>query len=205
MRMADTPLATQAPFFAERVEALLPDLYGAALRLCRNPADAQDLVADAIGTAWIKRDTLGDPATLRGWLFTILTNRFRDCRRRQQVRGLPEPLEDEAGDEPFSLFERLHRPILLFWDTPERAFLDKLLREDFARAIDALPDPLRVVVVLAHLEGFTYQEIADQLDIPIGTVRSRLGRARARLQRTLWNHAVDAGLVPGAPERTPDA
>jgi RNA polymerase sigma-70 factor (ECF subfamily) len=168
------------------------------MRLCRHPADAQDLVADSVAAAWIKRDALETRATARGWLFTILANRFKDCRRRQQTRGIEEPLQDEAGDgERFSLFEKLHRPILLFWDNPERAFLDKLLREDFEHAVDALPDPLRVVVVLAHLEGFKYHEIAAQLDIPVGTVRSRLARARARLQQSLWNHAVDAGLASG--------
>jgi RNA polymerase sigma-70 factor (ECF subfamily) len=202
--MADAGQMPTGQWFAAAFDTLLPDLYGAAMRLCRNPADAQDLVADSVAAAWIKRDTLADRATVRGWLFTILTNRFRDCRRRQIARGIEEPLDQTPeGGESFSLFEKLHRPILLFWDNSERAFLDKLLREDFERAIDALPDSLRVVVVLAHLEGFKYHEIAAQLDIPIGTVRSRLGRARARLQQSLWNHAVDAGLAGSdQPQRT---
>jgi RNA polymerase sigma-70 factor (ECF subfamily) len=201
--MADGDNTLTGAWFAEAVEALLPDLYGAAMRLCRNPADAQDLVADSVARAWMHRAGLRDRATFRGWLFTILTNGFRSRCRGQAVRGVDVPLDDEPSGDSFSLFEKLHRPILLWWDNPERAFLDKLIQEDFARAIDALPEPLRVVVVLAHLEGFKYHEIAEQLAIPIGTVRSRLGRARARLQRALWDHAVDAGLVPGdAPERT---
>lgn len=201
--MTETDRAETGRWFSGAVEALLPDLYGAAMRLCRNPADAQDLVADTVAKAWVKLESLRDRSTFRGWMFTILTNGFRSRHRRDTTRGPEESLDQGSeGEEDFSLFEKLHQPILLWWNNPERAFLDKLMREDFERAIDALPEPLRVVVVLAHLEGFKYQDIATQLDIPIGTVRSRLGRARARLQRTLWDHAVDAGLVRGdSPER----
>lgn len=191
--------SVDAQRFAVVVEAMLPDLYGAAMRLCRNASDAQDLVADSVAAAWIHRAACTDRGKFRGWLFTILNNRFRDCRRQDLVRGSATPLDDEQGEESFSLFEKLHQPILLWWSDPERVLTGKLVRADFERAVDALPDPLRVVVVLAYLENFRYEQIANQLSIPIGTVRSRLGRARARLQRTLWNHAVDAGLVGGAP------
>lgn len=191
--------SVDAQWFAAVIEAMLPDLYGAAMRLCRNAADAQDLVADSVAAAWIHRAACADRGKFRGWLFTILNNRFRDCRRQDLVRGGATPIDDEHGEESFSLFEQIHQPILLWWSNPERVLTGKFVREDFERAVDALPDPLRVVVVLAYLENFRYEQIASQLSIPIGTVRSRLGRARARLQRTLWNHAVDAGLVGTAP------
>ena len=181
-------------WFESEVVGLLPDLFGAALRLTRNRADADDLVADTVARGWKHLNELADRARLRGWLFRILTNAFLSARRTDARRGVHESLDDE-GEEAFSLFEQLHAPILLWWGTPERVFLDNLLREDLARAVDALPEPFRLVVVLAEMQGCTYQEIADTLNIPIGTVRSRLARARSMLQKALWTHARDAGLV----------
>jgi RNA polymerase sigma-70 factor (ECF subfamily) len=152
-------------------------------------------VADAVAKAWAGLDGLTDRARLRGWLFRILTNTFISARRADGRRGSLESLDETGGDEGFSLFEQLHAPILLWWGNPEREFLNKVLREDLARAVDGLPEPFRVVLVLADVQGFAYQEIADTLDVPIGTVRSRLARARGLLQRALWAHAQDAGLV----------
>ena len=100
------------------------------------------------------------------------------------------------------MFERLHQPFLLWFSTPEREFLDKLLREDLERAIDQLPEAFRVAVVLADVQGLSYQEIAHALRIPIGTVRSRLARGRAALQKALWQHGLDAGLVKAPAARS---
>jgi RNA polymerase sigma-70 factor (ECF subfamily) len=105
----------------------------------------------------------------------------------------PEP-EDGEG-EPFSMFERLHQPFLLWWTTPEEEVIAKLLREDIERALDALPDAFRIAIVLVDVQGNSYTEAADLLGVPVGTVRSRLARARAQLQRALWQHAKDAGLL----------
>ena len=173
---------------------LLPDLFGAALRLARNRADAEDLVAEAVARGWKHLHELADRTKVRGWLFRILTNQFLSLRRTDARRGVHESL-DEDTEDGFSLFEQLHAPVLLWWGTPERIFLDNLLRTDLANAVDALPDAFRVVVVLAEMQGCSYQEIAETLDIPIGTVRSRLARARSMLQKALWMHARDAGLV----------
>jgi RNA polymerase sigma-70 factor, ECF subfamily len=192
-------LTDRASWFETEVGRLIPDLYGAAVRLVRNEADAQDLVADAIGSAWTHLDSLADPAAFRGWVFRILHNAFVSQRRKSRAHVLEEPFDDGAE---FALFDRLHQPFLLWWGaSPEREFLDKLLREDLERAVDGLQESYRVVVVLADLQGLSYQEIAGLLGIPVGTVRSRLARARARLQRALWDHAVDAGLRnPPQPE-----
>jgi RNA polymerase sigma-70 factor (ECF subfamily) len=176
------------------VVELLPDLFGAALRLTRNRADAEDLVADAVTRAWSHRDDLADRERLRGWLFRILTNAFLSARRADARHGVHESI-DEAEEGGFSLFDELHTPILLWWGTPEREFLDKLLREDLARAMDALPEAFRVVVVMADMQGCSYQEISETLQIPLGTVRSRLARARGQLQKALWTQAREAGIV----------
>jgi RNA polymerase sigma-70 factor (ECF subfamily) len=187
---------TDRRWFADHVQALLPDLFGTALRLVPNRADAEDLVADAVAKAWIGLDSLQQRSALRGWLFKILTNAFLSSLRAPTARVPHVPLaEDEDQGTAFSLFERLHQPFLLWWGNPEQAFLDRLLREDMARAIDALPDPFRVVVVLVDVQGWSYQEVADALLVPVGTVRSRLSRGRSALQRSLWEHGRDAGLV----------
>ena len=186
--------AADREWFECIVVELLSDLYGTALRLTRNRADAEDLVADTVARAWSHLDDLADRTRLRGWLFRILTNAFLSARRTDARRGVQESLDDET-DDGFSLFEQLHAPILLWWGSPELEFLNKLLREDLARAVDALPEPFRVVFVLVDMHGCTYQEIAETLQVPIGTVRSRLARARRLLQKALWTHAQDVGLV----------
>jgi RNA polymerase sigma-70 factor (ECF subfamily) len=196
--------AADREWFERTVVELLSDLFGTALRLTRNHTDAEDLVADAVAQAWGHLHELADRTRLRGWLFRILTNTFLSARRADARRGVHTSL-DEGNDEDFSLFEQLHVPILLWWGTPERDLLDKLLREDLTRAVDALPEPFRLVVVLADMHGCTYQEIAETLQVPIGTVRSRLARARALLQKALWTQAQDAGLVPRSQRKaTPD-
>ena len=184
-------------WFEGIVVELLPDLYGTALRLTRNSADAEDLVAETVARAWSHLDELVDRTRLRGWLFRIETNAFLSHRRTDARHGVQESLDD--NEDGFSLFEQLHAPILLWWSSPEQEFLNKLLREDLARALAALPDQFRVVVILADMHGFSYQEIADALQVPVGTVRSRLARARALLQKALWTHAQDAGLVGRKP------
>ena len=132
---------------------------------------------------------------------SLLTNTFISERRKTLARPREEPLVDESseGESAFSIFERLHQPFLLWFANPEQEFLDKLLREDLDRALAALPEHYRVVVVLADVEGLKYGEIAEALGVPVGTVRSRLARARSALQRMLWDVARDHGL------RTPRA
>jgi RNA polymerase sigma-70 factor (ECF subfamily) len=181
--------------FETQVLAILGPLHGVARRLTKNEADAEDLVAESVTRAWRARASLGDAGAFRAWMFRILNNTFISERRKTQVRPREELLVDEPGEEgAFSIFERLHQPFLLWFANPEQEFLDKLLREDLERALAALPEHYRVVVVLADVEGLKYGEIAETLDVPVGTVRSRLARARSALQRTLWSVARDHGL-----------
>lgn len=202
--MPNATTDVQADWFSAEVESLLPDLFGTALRMTRNRADAEDLVADAVASAWLARESLQQRHSFRGWLFRILTNRFLSGRRAAAWRAPVEPLDDEGSG--FSLFERLHQPILLWWGNPERRFFDKLLREDLERAIDALAEPFRLVIIMVDVEGWSYQDAAGALGVPVGTIRSRLARGRAALQRSLWEHARDAGLIGDGPgEETPCA
>jgi RNA polymerase sigma-70 factor (ECF subfamily) len=174
-----------------------------AARLTRNDADAEDLVADTIARAWRARESLMAPSAFPAWIFRILNNTFVSDRRRASVRGQTEPIEDAEHDDSqrFSIFERLHQPFLLWFANPEQEFLDKLLRDDVDRALAALPEHYRVVVIMADMEDLKYAEIAETLKIPIGTVRSRLARARAALQERLWTLAQEHGIeVSHAPK-----
>lgn len=194
-------------FFEREVERLMDRLYGTALRLTRSPDDAEDVVAEAVGRAWARLDELRDPEQFEGWLFRILHNTFisawrrRRCRQDREVELDLGDTESESGE--FSLFGQLHQPFLLWWGTPEDHIVDSLLREDIERAIDALPDTFRVIIVLVEIEGYTYREVAASLDLPLGTVRSRLSRARSALQRMLWERAKEAGIVHDRPDSTP--
>jgi RNA polymerase sigma-70 factor (ECF subfamily) len=182
--------------FESQVLALLGPLHGVARRLTKNDADAEDLVAEAVTRAWRARESLSDEGAFRAWVFRILNNTFVSERRKALARPREELLVEESADQEraFSIFERLHQPFLLWFSNPEQQFLDKLLREDLDRALAALPEHYRVVVMLADVEGFKYGEIAETLDVPVGTVRSRLARARSALQRTLWDVARNHGL-----------
>lgn len=182
--------------FEDQVLSLLGKLHGVARRLTRNETDAEDLVAETVARAWRAHDTLASEAAFRAWIFRILNNTFISDLRRAGARPQCEPLDDDViGEEvEFSLFEQMHQPFLLWFSNPEQEFLNKLLREDLERALASLPEHHRVVVILSDLEEFSYAEIATTLDIPLGTVRSRLARARGALQKILWRQAQEYGL-----------
>ena len=184
-------------FFVAQVERLADRLYGTALRLTRNSEDAEDLVAETVAKAWAKLGDLCDPQSFEAWIQRILTNTFVSewrHRRASPEVAMESETEDDEG-EPFSLFEKLHQPFLLWWATPEEEVIAKFLREDIEKAIDELPDVFRIAIVLVEVQGNSYAEAAELLGVPIGTVRSRLARARAQLQRALWRPAQDAGLL----------
>jgi RNA polymerase sigma-70 factor (ECF subfamily) len=199
-------MAVSREFFEDQVLALLGCLQGVARRLTRNDADAEDLVAETVERAWRARDSLESEAAFRAWIFRILNNTFISGLRRAGARPQLESIECEDEDAEggdFSIFEQMHQPFLLWFSNPEQEFLGKLLREDLDRALAALPDCYRVVVILSDLEEFSYPEIAETLGIPIGTVRSRIARARSALQKALWQQAQAYGLK-GAGASAPD-
>lgn len=193
-----TTIPNRREWFANRVDELLPRLLATARRLSGNRAAAEDLVAEALAKGWERLDTLKDPEALPAWLCRILTNTFLSRQRTGPSDHAFESYEEACSDSEagFSIFERLHQPFLLWQSDPEQEFLDRLLREDLAEAIDGLPDLFRPTVVLVDVQGFSYEEAAEALEVPIGTIRSRLARGRSLLQEALWTQAVDAGYRP---------
>src|SRR5260370_21562692 len=168
-------------FFRAEVERLMDLLYGTALRLTRNPAAAGDLVWEEVTKAWANLGHLADGQAFQKWLFRILTNPFVSDRRRARSET-SETIIGADGEETFSLFEKLHQPFLLWWSNPEQELINTLLREDLERGLDQLAEEYRTVVGLVEANGQSYAEGAGIRGTPIGTARTRLGRARSTLQ-----------------------
>src|SRR5262249_30685208 len=120
-------------------------------------------------------------------------NTFVSSQRHTRPESV-EALDIDSEDCQFSLFEKMHQPFLLWWSNPEQELISKILREDIEAAIDSIPTAFRTVLILVEINGQSYAEAAEALGLPIGTVRSRLSRARCLLQRELWEQAQDAGL-----------
>ena len=186
-------------FFSQGVEACMDPLYGVALRLTRNSADAEDLVAEAIVKAWTSIDSLEDRSRFRPWLFRILRNYFVSEYRKKSVRPTEEHLEDRFADEGegdvVSLLNEQPDEFLKWWANPERRLYNNLLGERIMSAIDDLPEAFRATILLVNVEGLTYDEAAEALGVPSGTVRSRMKRGRTLLQKALWELGREAGLT----------
>jgi RNA polymerase sigma-70 factor (ECF subfamily) len=172
---------------------LMPQLYSAALRLTRNPADAEDLVQEAYLRAYRGFGGFTPGTNLKAWLYRILTNTFINAYRKKQRQPVTV-LEDEIPD--WYLYDHLADGQAA-GDTAsaEAQVLERMPDEDVQAALEALPENFRMAVWLADVEGFSYKEIAQILDIPIGTVMSRLHRGRKSLEKMLWDKVRERGLV----------
>ncbi len=191
-------------FFATGVEQNMDTLYSVALRLTRNPADAQDLVAEAVTKAWTAIGTLSDRTLFRAWVFRILRNCFiSDCRRRA-VRPMESSYdacsaeEGEGEGDVASLLVDESDEFLDWWANPERRVSNELLGGQIMAAIHSLPEVFQSAILLVNVDELTYDEAADVLGVPPGTVRSRMKRGRTLLQKALWQQARDAGLSVAA-------
>lgn len=179
--------------FAEQAMEYAPQLYSAALRMTRNRADAEDLVQDAYLRAYRSFHTFQEGTNLRAWLYRILTNAYINKYRAKQRR----PQESELGEiEDLYLYRRLgSMETAAASMSAEEQFLDLFTDDEVKQALEDLPDNFRLPVLLADVEGFAYKEIAEMLDIPIGTVMSRLHRGRKAMQRALYDFAEARGLT----------
>ena len=178
--------------FQDEALPLLDSLYAGALRMTRNPADAEDLVQETMLRAYRSFNRFEPGTNLKAWLFRILTNAYINVYRKRQR----EPQKVSQDDvEEFDLYQELKDHDPQFSATPETIVLDSLVDSDIIEAIDALPEQFRLAVILSDIEGFTYAEMAEIMDVPLGTVMSRLHRGRKALQKRLWDLAVERGIV----------
>jgi RNA polymerase sigma-70 factor, ECF subfamily len=167
-------------------ERHLDALYRSALRLTRKPEDAEDLVQETYLRAYRYRNRFRPGTNEKAWLFTIMTNVFRN---RLRQRPAPEDPIDQPGAD-FSIYEQMRRegmPVHLM--SPEEIIVDRGFGGEVKRALEELPVPMRMVVVLVDVEDFSYKEVASILGIKIGTVMSRLHRGRQALQKKLWEYS----------------
>ena len=169
---------------------LMPSLYAAALRLTRNPSDAEDLLQETFLRAYRGFGGFTEGTNLKAWLYRILTNTFINSYRKRQ-REPVMVLEEEIPD--WYLYDRLAQSGET--SSAEAQVLERMPDEDVQAALDSLPEGFRMAVWLADVEGFSYKEIAEILGIPIGTVMSRLHRGRKSLEKLLWEKARERGLV----------
>ncbi len=182
--------------FAELAMPYMDALYSAALRMTRNPSDAEDLVQETYLRAYRGFPGFQEGTNLKAWLYKILTNTFINIYRAKKRRPEQVDLDDT---EDFYLYRRLGGlEAVESQRTPESEVLDQMPEAVVKEALEALPEQFRMAVLLADVEGFSYKEIAEITEVPIGTVMSRLHRGRKQLQKRLWDLAVERGLVEGA-------
>jgi RNA polymerase sigma-70 factor (ECF subfamily) len=185
-------MADQAEF-ADLAMGYMPSLYSAALRMTRNPADAEDLVQETYLKAYRAFGSFEAGTNLKAWLYRILTNTFINSYRSKKRR--PEQTEIDDVEELF-LYRRLGGlEAVAAGRSAEAEVMDHFTETEVKDAVEALPEQFRLAVLLADVEGFSYKEIAEILDVPIGTVMSRLHRGRRALQKALYEFGRNRGLV----------
>ena len=200
-------MADQATF-AEQAMPLMSSLYSGALRMTRNPADADDLVQETYLRAYRGFGGFQEGTNLKAWMYRILTNTYINSYRAKQRRPDETDL-DEVED--LYLYRRLGGlEAARSGRSAEDELMDTFSEAEVKTAIEELPENFRMAVLLADVEGFSYKEIAEILDIPIGTVMSRLHRGRKALQKALYDYAVTHGLADRpdddtAPQPVPSA
>ena len=170
--------------FERQAERVFPSVYGTALRLTRSREEAEDLAQEAIVRAYDAFDRF-DGTNFKAWILRIVTNLYINKYRARQRGPHLGSLDDEGAMEPMSAETEL----------PDRLLFDPALGAEIEEALAAVPLDFRTAVILSDIEGLSYQEIADAVDVPIGTVRSRLARGRAMMRKALEGYARREGYL----------
>ena len=170
-----------------------PQLFSTALRMTRNRSDAEDLVQETYIKGWRSFHTFQEGTNLRAWLFRIMTNTYINKYNAQKRKGTEVELDDV---EELFLYKRLGSiDQSQLSSSAEDQMLDLFTDDEVKGALESLPEDFRIPVLLSDVDGFAYKEIAEMLEIPIGTVMSRLHRGRKAMQKMLYEYARDRGLI----------
>jgi RNA polymerase sigma-70 factor (ECF subfamily) len=188
------PSEERESFFEREVMQHLDALYRTALRMTRNPQDAEDLVQETMLRAFRFLDRFEPGTNLRAWLFKILTNTYINRYRKASSEPRVDSLDDS---EELSLYRYLDSEAASRGGSVEAQVLDRFAEQDIKTAIEALPPQYRITVLLADVEGFSYNDIAEITNVKKVTVMSRLFRGRRLLQKALVDQARSAGFAGG--------
>ena len=166
-----------------------------AYSLCENKSEAEDLVAETVVKAFENIHHLRDDNKIKQWLFRILNNVFiSNYRKNKKQRKISLPVDTDNADHSFSLYEQMGASDFTDAATPEKSFITKITKEKIYLAINELPEEFRMTLTLCDVDEFSYVEIAAITQVAIGTVRSRIARARNLLQKKLWLYAQELGI-----------
>jgi len=188
-------LENQKLEFTQTALPFMDEMYAGALRMTRKPQMAEDLVSQVFLKAWKAYNQFEKGTNIRAWLYRILTNTFINDYRKKKREGQPVEYDQYDSQEEFYFYNKLADSAVDEEEDPAKAVLAKFAEEDIVRAMNQLPDGFREAVILSDLQSLSYDEISKSLDIPVGTVRSRLNRGRKQLQKALWEEAVQSGYI----------
>lgn len=194
--VASTVMSTEQITFETEALSYMDQLYAAALRMTRNPADAEDLVQETYAKAFAAQDKFQMGTNLKAWLYRIQTNAFINTYRKKQREPKRSDAETVEDWQLAAAAEHSSNGLA----SAEDSALDALGDEDIKRALSELSDEFRMAVYLSDVEGFAYKEIAEIMDTPVGTVMSRLHRGRKLLREKLRDYAAERGLYENNPK-----
>jgi RNA polymerase sigma-70 factor (ECF subfamily) len=185
-------MSTKEQFTSDAMQ-YAPQLFSTALRMTRNRSDAEDLVQETYIKGWRSFHTFQEGTNLRAWLFRIMTNTYINKYNAKKRKGTEVELDDV---EELFLYKRLGSiDQSQLSSSAEDQMLDLFTDDEVKNALESLPEDFRIPVLLSDVDGFAYKEIAEMLEIPIGTVMSRLHRGRKAMQKMLYEYARDRGLI----------
>jgi RNA polymerase sigma-70 factor (ECF subfamily) len=190
--VVDETSAEQVARFERDAMQYLDQLYGAAMRMTRNPADAEDLVQETYMKAFAAFSSFTDGTNLKAWLFRILTNTYINIYRKKQRQPYQTPTDTLSDWQLADAESHTSRGLR----SAEVEALDRLADADVVEALAAMPEDFRMAVYYADVEGFSYKDIAEIMETPVGTVMSRLHRGRKLLRELLEDYAIERGLIP---------
>jgi RNA polymerase sigma-70 factor (ECF subfamily) len=181
--------------FSDAAFPYMDEMYAVAMRMTRNPQMAEDLVAEVFSKAWKSFHQFERGTNMRAWLYRIITNTYINDYRKKVRQGSKVEIDKYESQDEFYIFNKLARSVASQNEDPAQQVLSKFAEQDITNAIDRLAPGYRETVILSDMQGLSYEEISKALDIPVGTVRSRLNRGRKQLQKALWDEAVKSGYI----------